>query len=272
MIEKDHQFKCFNHSKSWCPLFGPLPDIQDSFPDSPEFQCVSIIEEARELWKVPNFFYLESKYPQNFLLTARTIFESYDSVDQHMLEKGKNIHFKHREAVDFVKAFHLGMYFDEELFDDVDMNNNYVEGKHDYLILAIFAIAEAWLCLEEVLVDGQGNEPRVLKQIQVAQLLVSEATEQYFTSASSELHEQAEKIQEGRERGQAGRRITKAERHKCWQHEAEKIWNKNDSLTNAAVGLKIVSRLNDLPSEADQKPVSANWISRNIKKPEKLTQ
>lgn len=262
--------KPFDFSSPWCPLFGRLPDIQDSFPDSPEYECIAIIKKARELWQVPNFFCLESKYPQNALLTARTIFESYDSVDQHMLEKGKNIHFKQREAIDFIKAFHLGMYFEDELFDNVDFDGKHVDGKFDYLILAIFAICEAWWQLECILVEGLHGDPLVLKGIHLARLLVFDATEQYSECVYSDVElifNHGARVKKAQKDGQAGRKITKAERHKGWQEEANKIWGKN--LTKMAVAKIIANRLDHLDTEANQKPVSANWISRHIKKPAK---
>lgn len=161
---------------SWCPLFGRLPT--NDIPSSQVYQCIQIIIRARQLWKIPLF--QESQYPEDYLLTARTIFHCHDSTTQHAINgfykrsDGKILE-KHtldsnwEFAVTFVRGIHRGYYFDNDI--------------PDWAILAVFAIAEAWHVITDILLYGDSeDDPLITKPVQVALCLLIRASEQYNES------------------------------------------------------------------------------------------
>jgi hypothetical protein len=166
----------FFHNSNWCPLFGYVPPPEYN-PRSQAYQCYEVIQHARFLWGAGECVSLES-YPESLLKTARTILACHDSTTQHMatgvciteygFADNQTLFSNWQLAVDFVRGFHWGMYFDNDL-----------RYENDYLILAAFAIAEAKHALEAILSGEKEESPSVIDQVQVAQRLLSEAKTHY---------------------------------------------------------------------------------------------
>jgi hypothetical protein len=193
---------------------------------------------------------LSGGYSKSFLRTARTIFEMYEIVCDHALMNDDYPGEKARNAIYWVRYGHGRGYFDDDI--------------PDYLILGVLAIAEAWDCLDEILIDGLGRSPCVIEQVQDAQQLVTLAKEERESEVLQRVREelearraQAEEYGEELQRitlgkkqnGQRERAATKESRWRGWQLEEGLIYKDHPEWGREGAAIEISKRLRMLRSE-----------------------
>lgn len=223
-------------NREWCPLTGSLlPEfIAEQFsPRSQEGQCLSVILEARDLcWWEGAYF------DQSFIKTAQTIYKSYDSVDQHTMTGKDDVTDMAKAAADFVRDYHLGFYFD----DDVS----------DCFIWAVLAICKAWEALRALLA-WECRETFVIEAVQDAQGLIrlADKIREYDTITKPLLIQGEERYWSLRDKAIAGGQVVKEKavlRRNDWQRKADEYWEKHQDASKSEVAKWVASQIQKDPS------------------------
>ena len=205
----------------WCPLFGSPPDLTYIMTSNdPLSRSESVILDARELWDVKPYQRPITEAEKKSFESSGRILEDIPKYPKWQIDIAQDIlriHPKVKGEADIV-------YWEDgrPLYANEPLNENWKvavrivkdsiaprlnEQIKDYHILSIFAIAEAWDALKEVLYHKKDEDnPDIMRQVLVAANLLAKSKELSSKEEVNDLKPKAEYAEENLLKGNVFRK------------------------------------------------------------------
>jgi hypothetical protein len=253
--------------KPWCPLFGWIFwNDEPLAPSSQTKRCFNIIQEARRLWQTEDSDGIDRSdgwrgphswpepeeipdYPKDFILAAREIGRCWMSIYQYCVIETDEYYKK--ENGDYLPRHTLDTVWDKAIVAKSICHTNYFdkdgtlkpihkfEDIPGFKILAIFAIKEAHWALRLIIQEGETEDnPKVMKSVQIAGLLLARAKEE-------NLRPRAEALQKGTKKQIRSRKLKAQEKRILWSKIATDLGKKFPKITLPLLTDRVCEKLKE---------------------------